>query len=70
MREGSPIETITHPCRFCGQQVYTRSKISTAGWVCIVVGLLLSPVCIGLFIIFAGLFMKDSFVACDNCGPQ
>ena len=63
-------EVVTHPCRWCGRQVYTRDKISTTGWVLILVGLLLAPVCIGLVLIPIGIFQKERFVACDKCGRQ
>ena len=64
------MENVTHPCRWCGQQVYSVDKISTGGWLCILFGLLLSPVLIGIPLFFLGFFIKDSFVACDNCGRQ
>lgn len=62
--------TITHPCRFCGQQVYTVSRISTAGWVTMLAGLLLAPVCVGLLLIPIGYFIRTTTVECDTCGRQ
>ena len=63
--------TITHPCRFCGQQVYTVSRVSTAGWMLIVVGVLLAPFCVGLALIALGYFgLRTTTVECDTCGAQ
>jgi hypothetical protein len=63
-------DQVTHPCRFCGQQVFTVGKISTGGWVCIVLGLVGSPLLVGIPLFFLGLCLKEKFVSCDTCGRQ
>lgn len=64
-------ETVTHPCRWCGAQVYTVQKWGTAKWLVLLAGLLLAPVCVGLLLVPVALCMgNEQFVACDTCGRQ
>ncbi len=61
---------ITHPCRWCGRQVYTVTKMSTNGWLLILFGLLLCGVGVIPAWIIAEFTMRESFVSCDSCGRQ
>lgn len=64
-------QVITHPCRFCGQQVYTIQKWGSAKLLTFWAGVLFAPVCFGLVLIFIALCLSnEKYVNCDTCGRQ
>lgn len=56
-------------CPFCHQAITPNryTKISTGGWVMIIVGLIFTPILLGIILIFVGISMKDSYAVCPNC---
>ncbi|MBS1494339.1 MAG: LITAF-like zinc ribbon domain-containing protein [Bacteroidetes bacterium] len=56
-------------CPFCKQNVFPLrwSKTSTSGIIMIVVGLIFTPVLIGILFIYLGTTMKDYTSVCPNC---
>ncbi len=55
-------------CPHCGGDVKRKDKIATGGWILIACGIVLAPVCIGLLLIFAGLFVSKKQMVCQSCG--
>jgi len=56
-------------CPFCSHYVIPNSirKITTGGIVCILAGLILTPIIIGILIIFIGMGMKETTTYCSYC---
>lgn len=56
-------------CPFCQRNVrpLNTSRISTGGTILIIVGILFSPILIGILLIFIGIGMKDYNKLCPFC---
>ncbi len=63
----APSPNIGFKCPFCQstRPPLIRQKISTAGWVWFII---LFGSCIGTFICWIGLLMKDDYRVCGSCG--
>lgn len=63
------INRVQITCPFCHQAITPNryTKISTGGWVMIVIGLIFTPILLGIILIFVGISMKDSYAICPNC---
>lgn len=57
-------------CPFChhSENLVPSREITTAGWVTIIVGAVLTPVCIGILLLIVGFSMKEQKYQCGNCG--
>jgi hypothetical protein len=55
-------------CAYCNRTLRTVSRISGGGWVVIVIGLCLSPVCVGLVLLPMGMAMRRRSVECPSHG--
>lgn len=64
-----PINAVKITCPYCHQPVtpYRYTKISTGGWVMIIIGLIFTPVLLGIILIIIGINMKESYATCPNC---
>lgn len=56
-------------CPFCGyEKDFTATKeLNTEGWITLLVGLILAPVCIGILLFFLAFTFKDQKYVCGNC---
>ncbi len=57
-------------CRYCSGELVPKSKMSTAGIIMLLAGLLLAPVVVGLILILLSFSMKEKYLVCCNCGVR
>lgn len=63
------MQSIEIQCPFCHNTIkpYSVSKTSTGGVICILAGILLAPICIGIVLIIVGINMKEVSRICPHC---
>ena len=57
-------------CPYCNGPVVAKSKMSTAGVVVLLAGLLLAPMLVGIPLIIAAFYMKENYHVCSSCGMR
>jgi DNA-directed RNA polymerase subunit RPC12/RpoP len=57
-------------CPFChsAENFFAKNVMTTQGWVTMIVGILLTPICIGIFLFFIAFAFQEKKYVCGNCG--